>query len=189
MDEQFQNTFQTNSFVKPPRSNRFGLLVILIFIIVLVVVGLKFLGSKKSPQSSGATIIPTPTEYQLQEAVPTTSQAPVVINSPTPPAVNPIDKTTGLDRSKITIDIKNGSGVAGAGSKAQDTLKGFGYRISSVGNADSFDFKDVSIQVKKASSDYLPLLKKDLGFSYTVGSSSADLASSSTADALVIIGK
>ena len=32
-------------------------------------------------------------------------------------------------------------------------------------------------------------IKKDLGFSYTIGSASADLDSSSTADALVIIGK
>jgi len=68
-------------------------------------------------------------------------------------------------------------------------LKSFGYKITSTGNADNYNYENVTIQVKSTKSNFLALLKKDLGFSYTVGSASADLSSDSTSDALVIIGK
>jgi len=101
---------------------------------------------------------------------------------------SPIDKS-GLDRSKLSIAVKNGSGVEGTAGKAATILKGFGYNVSSTGNADNFNYIGVTIKVKKESSNFLDLLKKDLAKDYTVKSASSDLASDSPTEALIIIGK
>ena len=131
------------------------------------------------------------TEYQFPTDTPPpptgTESNPTV--APTAKAVNPIDAATGLDRSTLSVEVQNGSGVTGAASKGSDILKSFGYKVSAIGNADNENYENATIQVKSTKSNYLALLKKDLGFSYTVGTTSADLEPSSTADALVIIGK
>jgi len=169
----------------------------LIYLIILVVIlggfflvrGL-FFGS--APQEETPEITPTPTEYQFPTdtpAVSPTGEAKETAVSPTTSANNPIDSETGLDRSSLSIEVQNGSGETGVAGEAADILKDFGYKIASTGNADSYDYQDITIKVKSTKANYLTLLKKDLGFSYTVGSTSADLDSSSEADALIIIGK
>src|SRR3990167_9003906 len=95
------------------------------------------------------------------------------------------------ENSEITptpTEFQNGSGEAGVAGKAAGILKDLGY-LASTGNADNFNYSNVTIQVKSTKSDYLALLKKDLSASYTIGSSSSDLSATSSADALVIIGK
>jgi len=101
---------------------------------------------------------------------------------------SPIDKS-GLDRSKLSIAVKNGSGAEGTAGKAATTLKNLGYNIASTGNADNFNYIGVTIKVKEDQSNFLDLLKKDLTKSYTIKSASADLASDFSTDALIIIGK
>jgi hypothetical protein len=105
------------------------------------------------------------------------------------PTQNPVDPATGLDRSQLSVTVENGSGAAGVAGKGADVLKNLGYDVTSTGNADNFNYTGVTIQVKAASSDYLNLLKTDLGSSYTIGSTSADLPDSFSSDALVIIGQ
>ena len=174
----------------------------LIFLLLLVGVGFAttkyFLKSDK--QTKSLTITPSPTEYEFPTDTPTPQASPTASLKSTPttkptatptnkPTTNPVDSASGLDRSALIVEVQNGSGVTGAAAKASDTLKSLGYKIGTVGNADNTDYTDVTIQVKSTKSSYLALLKKDLGFSYTIGTASADLSSSSTADALVIIGK
>ena len=100
-----------------------------------------------------------------------------------------IDKTTGLDRSKLSVTIQNGSGEAGVAGKGSDFLKTFGYNVTATGNADNFDFENVTIKIKSTKSTYLSLLKNDLEEEYTVDASTSDLESGFSSDALVIIGK
>lgn len=102
--------------------------------------------------------------------------------------VSPIDKS-GLDRSKLSVAVKNGSGTEGAAGKGTTILKGFGYNVVSTGNADNYNYQGVTIKVKKENSNFLNLLKKDLTKDYAVTSSSSDLSSDSSTDALIIIGK
>jgi hypothetical protein len=85
--------------------------------------------------------------------------------------------------------VQNGSGEAGVAGKGAATLKHLGYNVVDTGNADKFDYANVFIQIKSSDSDYLSLLKNDLGLSYTIGTTSADLPDSFSSDALVIIGK
>lgn len=169
---------------------RFIYLIIAVIVIVLLfVLGSRLLGSskKQSPKLS-----PTPTITIAPTEKPSVSGEVSPTESPTPsskPTNNPVDKATGLDRSKLSILVENGSGVAGAAGKVADDLKTFGYTISSTGNADNFDYSGVTLEVKTGSSDYLPLLKSDLSDKYTISSTSTDLSATVSADALVIIGK
>ena len=190
-----ESAFPTPAINKAPKkSKRFLFLVGAIIIIAIIIfAGPRFLGSKDKKESSQIT--PTPTEFQIPTDTPEPSPSeeptstPKPTSSPTPKsASNPIDKATGLDRSKLSVEVQNGSGEAGVAGKAAGILKDLGY-LASTGNADNFNYSNVTIQVKSTKSDYLALLKKDLSASYTIGSSSSDLSATSSADALVIIGK
>ncbi len=193
MEETSPSYFQTNS---PKRSRRRLARVFLLILLLLVFSGIgfgamRFLGSRETTQPSAPSPTPTldvfPTD--VPTIIPTTVVSPSPISSPTPTAVNPVDKATGLDRSSLSISVQNGSGEVGAASKMSDALRGFGYRVASVGNADTFDYTDVSISVKPSVSKYLTLLKNDLAKQFTVASSSATLSASASADAVVIVGK
>lgn len=102
--------------------------------------------------------------------------------------VSPIDKS-GLDRSKLSIAVVNGSGIEGTAGKAAMILKAFGYNVVSTGNADNFNYEGVTIKVKNDKSKFADLLKKDLSKDYTIKSTSSDLPSDSPTSALIIIGK
>jgi cell division protein FtsL len=103
-------------------------------------------------------------------------------------SVSPVDKS-GLDRSKLSITVENGSGVEGTAGKAAKILKDLGYNVVSTGNADNFNYEGVTIQVKDPQSNFVNLLKKDLANDYTVTSGTSDLAPDSSTDAVIIIGK
>lgn len=193
-DSSFQspvNQFNYSSD-SPKKPNKF-IYIIIFLVIVLGFVLIKniFFGSQE--QKEEATPTPVATEFQFPTDSPVPTETPAeekeVTPTPTNKVVNPVDSSTGLDRSTLEVEVQNGSGEKGVAAKAADVLKGFGYKISSTGNADNYDYIEVTIKVKSTKSNFLALLKKDLGFSYTVGSTSANLDSSSTADALVIIGK
>lgn len=102
--------------------------------------------------------------------------------------VSPIDKS-GLDRSKLSITVNNGSGVEGTAGKAAAVLKEFGYNVLSTGNADNFSYKGVTIKIKKDKEAFINLLKQDLAKEYTITASSSDLPSDSSASAIITIGK
>jgi cytoskeletal protein RodZ len=192
-DSSFQspvNQFSYNSETQK-KPKKFVYLIILLVVLGGFFLIRNFFGSNKEKQTPETT--PTPTEYQFPTDTPVPSISPTAeIEKPTvapTKSVNPVDQSTGLDRSTLSVEVQNGSGEAGAAGKGAEALKSFGYKIASMGNADNFDYQNATVKVKSTKSNYLALLKKDLGFSYTVGSASADLSSSFSADALVIIGK
>lgn len=154
-----------------------------------------FLGSGSPAQQEEVEITPTPTIEEIQE---TPTETPTPEESPTPeatkeptarPTTSPIDKTTGLDRRELSIEVQNGSGEKGVAGKVADFLKSFGYKIGGTKNADNFDYTNVTISVKADVANYLPVLKKDLNTQYTVGDTNSTLSASSSADVVVIIGK
>lgn len=179
------------------------LLILAVFLVLLGV--LLFAGSQllttKSSEKNAESNKPAPTAIIAPSDTPAPTESP----TPTPgkkgtPTLTPsptgkqaatttsVDKATGLDRSTLTVEVQNGSGVSGAASKMSTLLKDAGYTVGTTGNADNFDYQGVTIQVKSTKSKYLPLLKKDVSASYTVTDSSTSLASS-TADAVIIVGK
>lgn len=184
----------SSTFAAPGKrkiNKRFIFLIAALFIIAVLFFGSKFLGQNKNQDINDDTAVVTPTEEPsvTTEVFPTDTPTPSLTPTLTPkPTVNPIDKSTNLNRSKLSVTVQNGSGVAGAASKVADELKNLGYNVISTGNADNYDFVNLNIWVKAGSSSFLTLLKKDLA-SYTIGSNSADLSTSFSSDALVIIGK
>jgi hypothetical protein len=194
-ENQFQELSQTFTAAPPikPRKRlpkRTLILIVIVILFVLAVLYIKATGKSKNQQTTTASMAPSATESPASS--PLSSETPSFSPTPTStprPSVNPVDKQTGLDRSQLNVVIQNGSGEAGVAVKASDYLKGLGYNVSSTGNAETYDFINVFIQVKADKSDYLRLLKKDLGFNYTIGTTSADLSSGAGEDALVIIGK
>lgn len=197
-------TLQPNVLDKSPKRSKFIIFFIISIVIIIAIFGGWSFLSSRTENTEGPNVTPTPAEYQLPTDSPSGSPTPEVTptkkltvsptSKPTPtlttePTVDPVDKSTGLDRSKLTVEVQNGSGVPKAASKASDILKGFGYKISAFGNAENENYENLTIQVKSTKSNYLSLLQKDLGLSYTVGTASADLTATSSADALVIVGK
>jgi hypothetical protein len=179
---------------KRPVNKRFVYLVLAILVLLVAFFTYRIFGAKESGtiSQSPAAVTPAPTEELIS---PTASEeqistSPTLTTTPTPiPTLNPVDNASGLDRSKLSVTVQNGSGEAGVAGKGAATLKHLGYNVAGTGNADNFDYSNVVIQIKSASNDFLSLLKDDLGLSYTIGSTSADLPDSFSSDALVIIGK
>jgi hypothetical protein len=165
-------------------------------ILAIIILILLFLGYR-AVSSSNSSVTPTPTPAPnaamttpTDTPTPTPTLAPSVTPTVTPkPSVNPIDKESGLDRSQLSVTVQNGSGTAGVAAKGVTVLKDLGYDVVGSGNADNFNFVNVTVQVKSGKSDFLNLLKKDLGFSYTIQAATSDLPDSFSSDALVIIGK
>lgn len=196
-DEVFQAPKEFESRINRPRSNnnikRYLVIILLIVVLGLLIFGgTRFFGGANKPK-------PTPTPAPTIEVIPTEEPTPTQeettptkkpTSTPTPkPTVNPIDKTTGLDRSKLSIRVLNGSGATGAAKKASDFLESLGYNVIQIGNADSSDYAQTEIQISSAQSKYLDLLKKDLSTNHTIGNTSTDKSASESADAIVIIGK
>ncbi len=111
--------------------------------------------------------------------------------SPTPEAMASPTSTpmVELDKTAISIQILNGSGITGAAKAAQDYLEGQGYTISAVGNADSSDYEAMIIAVKDDKKDYFAQLKKALATKYTVEDQADMVASSIKYDVVITIGK
>lgn len=183
-------------------NKRFIYLIGAIIVLILLFIGYKALNSSGNNTNSTLSLTPTPTEFVIPTDIPspTDSLTPTEAETPTPtptsiisitpkPTQNPVDKTTGLDRSKLSVTVENGSGKSGVAKLGGDFLTNLGYEVTTTTNADNADYTGVTIQVKSASSDFLALLKKDLATEYTITSFTSDLANSFSSGALVIIGK
>lgn len=199
-DSIFQDTSVGQPFKKTSKRGKRAVLIVVVFLVLLgagAFLSKTFIGGVS--ENTKNKITPTPTEFIFPTDTPmptetqeetTPTKEPKKTPTPTPkPTSNPIDKTTGLDRSELSVEVRNGGGVKGAASKMADVLKGFGYNVLSTGNADNFDYENTVIEVKSEKNKYLQLLKSDLSASYTIGTTSSSLSASSSADAVVIVGK
>lgn len=175
------------------------ILVTVVLLGVLIFAAGKFLtksdGTKKPISAQPTSVKEKPTE------TPTPSPTPVISGKVTPlPSIkltsSPTVKTTpspavtgASKKSSLKIEVLNGSGLKGAAGKMSTTLTDAGYSVSATGNADSFDYKGVTVTIKKSMSTSLDQLKKDLSAAgYVVSTSNVSLAESSTYDVIVTVG-
>lgn len=92
-----------------------------------------------------------------------------------------------VDLSQYNIQVLNGTGTAGVAAKVREQLTTAGFKVGSVGNADSNEFEKTEISAaKKVDKEYLNKLKETLGEAYVVDEA-VKLASGS-ADVVVTIG-
>jgi len=74
-----------------------------------------------------------------------TKVAPPTLTITPKPKATPTPK---INRSEITIEILNGTGVAGMASSLQSELEDLEYQISQIGNADNYDYEQTVIIAK-----------------------------------------
>lgn len=165
---------------------------LIIFLVLLLLVPLLIAGVTlfAGQQQEEAVPTPTPTSVVFPTDTPAPSATPTAAVTPTvAPNKSSIDAKTKLDRATLSVMVQNGSGVVGAANKAAGILKQAGYVISGTQNADNYDYQDVTISVKAGKAAFAPLLKQDLSSEYTVTATNTTLNASTSADAVVIIGK
>ncbi|HUD20381.1 MAG TPA: LytR C-terminal domain-containing protein [Patescibacteria group bacterium] len=109
--------------------------------------------------------------------------------TPTPMKITPTPTPQTLLRSALSVQVLNGSGKAGVALKMKSLLESKGYTVVGTGNADNYNYDKTQIVVKAARKDYISLLEKDLGDSYSLSTSAANLKDSASYDTEVIVGK
>lgn len=118
-------------------------------------------------------------EMNKQEQANTPKPTKAVKATPTPEEV---------DLAAYSIDVQNGSGIAGAAAKAKTLLVGKDFNVASTGNADSSDYAKTIIKAKDAvPSAYIDALKETLSSSYDLDTVET-LDDTETADVVIIIG-
>lgn len=191
--------FQGYETVDKKSSRRYWL-IILFLVLLLLLAGLTYAGYQyflMQQKHHSATPTPIPTQMPINTPTPMASSSATASLSGTlaPSQTGKTGKTTptpsaGIKRSKTTISVLNGSGIPGAAGKIATYLQGLGYSIGTTGNATSFDYAGLTIEVKKTTDKtVLTQLQADLKKQYTVSSTSATLNSSNPADAIVIVGQ
>jgi len=146
------------------KNKNFFKLGIIILVIILIVTGVLFFflfnsTSKKAPiETKKTTIEPTKAPEKAQ-----------------------------INRSEWTLEVLNGSGVAGFAAKAAAKLTEQGYTVVKTGNADNQDYKKSELFVSENMQSKAQLLIDDLKDSYGFTEVKAVLKDS-TASARIILG-
>lgn len=155
--------------IEPKKSSSIALWIIIpgIFLLGAILGGIVFY---QKGVNKGEEPIPTPTAGS--EASPSPSSSP----------------STSIDLTKYTINIFNGSGIAGEAGKAKTLLTTAGFKVGSTGNAASYDYTKTIIKAKSTvDSIYTSALSAALGKTYVVDTVQT-LASSSADTVQVVIG-
>lgn len=159
---------------KPPLVNKKLLIAFLIILLLsgLALGGIFFYRSKTKPEAEPeATPIPT------VEVTPT----PEVSTTPTP--------ETEVNLSDYSIQVLNGSGVAGEAGYVEEILTAEGFESIETGNADSYEYSDTEIMIKENTPDKVfESIKKALNNKYTVTKSEDVLSKDAKYDIVVITG-
>lgn len=159
---------------------RLVLFAVFFVIILLLLGGVVFFVTRGSTPAEETRELNIPEESQEEITI-----SPELSEDPTP---TPTEEAK-LDKSTLKVSVQNGSGESGVAGKVAEVLRTAGYNVVSTGNADNFEYTDVTIKVRSTKKAFLTLLEKDLSKEYTVGDSSSALTTDASYDAVVIIGK
>ena len=160
---------------------------------VLLIAGLIFFVTKdNSSETEDVTKsieLPKNSEFGVTKTPsPTPDLSPTPTSSPTKAPTKAKEKEISNEEG-IKIAVQNGSGESGVAASAAAVLRKAGYNIISTGNADNFDYTNVTIKIKSSQKSFLSSIQKALEPDYTVGGTSSDLSEGQDYDALVIVGK
>lgn len=142
--QQVQDNFQPQgngvSFPTVGNEKKNGGAKTLLIIGILVLVGVLgyVIYKSASSKSSEDTDFTQPTPYE-NTAAPT--EVPVASPSDTPSS----SPSASVDKTKIKIQVQNGTGITGEAAYLQDILKGIGYSNITVGNSATQDAEDTQV--------------------------------------------
>ncbi|KKQ38490.1 MAG: hypothetical protein US54_C0009G0010 [Candidatus Roizmanbacteria bacterium GW2011_GWA2_37_7] len=105
------------------------------------------------------------------------------------PSSTPIPED--VKKDAYSIEVQNGSGIAGEAGRAQTLLEDADFIIDSTGNADNYDYTETVIQAKEGVSEaWINKLTETLKEKYGVSSSVETLDDAdSDSDVVVIVGQ
>ena len=175
-----------DDFSPTPKKRRSGLIVTIIVVLILAAGGYFFFNSRsQTAQKPTPTPAAQPTLEPTEE--PTSTPSGTITPGDTTPTVRP---TTGAveDATELNIQVLNGSGTVGVAGEVRDHLTGQGYKNVDTGNADNYDYTNVTINIKSSRKAFLADLQKALEDKYTLADSGT-LGADSSYDAVVIVGK
>ncbi len=128
---------------------------------------------------------PIPTKVELETENPATAE-PTPENTPAetqPPEIN-------LDLSKLLLRVENGTGEAGAAAYVAEILKAEGFTNFSLGNAETYDSEQLTIQKKvDVPQDVIDILERALNSDYEIEVQEEVLTPDNQYDLLIITGK
>ncbi|KKS95061.1 MAG: Cell envelope-related transcriptional attenuator [Microgenomates group bacterium GW2011_GWC1_43_13] len=117
-----------------------------------------------------------------QEEVATPSSSPINSAAPSPSPVKSEDLT------RYTVNILNGSGIAGEAGKVKTLLTTAGFKVGTTGNASTYDYTKTVIKAKSTvDASYISALSAALGKTYAVDTVQS-LENVSTDTVQVIVG-
>jgi hypothetical protein len=162
-------------FSKPPDAydeNKGTLKFFLTVVLITFVVGMVLFGGIYYGISNKDKLLSL-----VNKPSPTPSEAPQEVSPTNEP----------VDLAEFDIRVLNGTSTSGLAASLQEDLKEAGFKVVSVGNADSDDFDRTEIAaVEKVSKEFLDKLREELGKSYIVGETVK--LSTGEADVVITIG-
>lgn len=120
---------------------------------------------------------------------PSSSSAPLPVITDTVPTSTPTPVEEGVDLSAYSIEILNGSGVAGVAGSEQEALEADEFNVENTGNAENQDFTETIIAVKSdVSEEFIEKLRDSLEERYVVAAGTEELEDDNDYDVVVTIG-
>jgi len=179
-----------DDFSPTPKKSRTGLILLIIVLLALAGGAYYYFSTQSKKTQKQVAITPTaePTAQPTDTPTATPSGAikPTVTTAVTPttrPTTGEVKKAT-----ELNLQVLNGSGTVGVAGEVRDYLAGKGYKNIDTGNADNFDYKNLTIKIKTSRQEFLTEIQTALKEKYTI-SDSATLSTSSPYDVVVIVGK
>jgi LCP family protein required for cell wall assembly len=99
------------------------------------------------------------------------------------------DAVAAVDPKTVTVVVRNGSGEHGAGSKMAALLKGKGFTVGSIANADSFGYEATEIRVHSPKTPLAGERLRSLALPNAVVSAAQEPDPDAGADVTVIVGR
>lgn len=115
-----------------------------------------------------------------------TTQEEITLEEGTTEESTPTPAPTQLEREEITLEILNGSGVAGAAGDMAEIFEALGYEDVEIGNADETEGNE--LYVSSDIEDLIDVLLEDVEEELDISSISGEL-DDSTASARIILGE
>lgn len=103
-------------------------------------------------------------------------------------APTPTQEPAEFEKGELSVQILNGSGVSGAAGKMQTYLEDLEYENIEVGNADSSDYENVTIQLKEEIEEFVEFIIEDFGEDYIVDEDYEILDEDNEYDIVIVVG-
>jgi len=161
---------QTSADPPPPPKKTWAWIIIIILLVVGIVIAGFALYSSFFSTTSESTPVAT-------ESTPSPTSAPSATPQPTP------------DRSRIKIQVLNGSGIPGKAGEVASALEALGYSDVATGNADAYDYDQTEISVAADADAVFTQLVADLKSELTISEESGVLPQDSQYTAVIVVGR